>query len=172
MGLARLDGNWAGTGVTGERFLEPSHPCARDLDLFGRGSIFELLCTARTRAGEEALARWLLAAAPPGEIRARQAAAIELRDRVAFRESLFITGEELELGVRPTHLIEWGEAEALLPAGMIRIVAPVLAAVWICNFLAWFFWRAPGFLLLASTIINLAYLLSLSRGPRPGGACG
>ena len=154
-GLARLDGSWAGTGVTGERFLEPSHPCARDLDLFGRGSIFELLCTARTRAGEEALARWLLAPAPPDEIRARQAAAIELRDRVAFRESLFITGEDLELGVRPTHLIEWGEADALLPGGVIRIAAPVLAAVWIGNFLAWFFWHAPGFLLLASTIINL-----------------
>ena len=37
-GLARLDGSWAGSGVTGERFLEPSHPCARDLDLFGRAS--------------------------------------------------------------------------------------------------------------------------------------
>jgi hypothetical protein len=157
MGLARLDGSWAGAGVTGERFLEPSHPCARDLDIFGRGSIFELLCTARTRAGEESLARWLLEAAPPDEIRARQTAAIELRDRVAFRESLFITGEELELGVRPTHLIEWGEAEAILPGGMIRIAAPVLAAVWIGNFLAWFFLHTPGFLLLASTVINLLF---------------
>jgi hypothetical protein len=155
LGLARLDGNWAGNGVTGERFLQPSQPCARDLDLFGRGSIFELLCTARTRAGEEALARWLLEAAPPDEISARQAAAIELRDRVTFRESLFITGEDLELGVRPTHLIEWGEAEALLAGGTIRIAAPLFAAVWICSLLAWFIWHAPGFVLLASTIINL-----------------
>jgi hypothetical protein len=155
MGLARLDGSWAGTGVTGERFLEPSHPCARDLDLFGRGSIFELMCTARTRAGEEALARWLLAPASPTEIRARQAAATELRDRAAFRESLFVTGEDLGLGVRPTHLIEWGEAEALLQGGPIRILAPALAAVWIGSFLAWFIWGAPGFVLLASTIINL-----------------
>ena len=77
-GLSRLDGSWPGKGNYGERFLEPSHPYARDLDLFGRASVFELLCTARTGAGEEALARWLLVAAPPDEVRARQAAATEL----------------------------------------------------------------------------------------------
>src|SRR6185369_17593731 len=44
-GIARLEDRWAGTGETGERFLEPNHPYARDLDLFGRGSLFELICT-------------------------------------------------------------------------------------------------------------------------------
>ena len=58
-GLRRLDGAWAGTGEPGDRFLDPSHPYARDLDLFGRASLFELLCTARTHAGEERLAQWL-----------------------------------------------------------------------------------------------------------------
>ena len=87
-GLARLNGSWAGNGATGERFLEPAHPYARDLDLFGRASLFELVCTARTRAGEEALARWLLAPAAPEEIRGRQAAAVELSDRLVFREKL------------------------------------------------------------------------------------
>ncbi|HTE17762.1 MAG TPA: DNA mismatch repair protein MutS, partial [Armatimonadota bacterium] len=62
-GLARLDGAWAGRGVTGDRFQDPLHPYADDLDLFGRGSLFELLCLARTRAGEETLASWLRAPA-------------------------------------------------------------------------------------------------------------
>ena len=66
-GLGRLEGRWAGMGETGERFLDPAHPYARDLnifgDIFGEGSVFELLSTARTRAGEETLARWLLGAA-------------------------------------------------------------------------------------------------------------
>ena len=114
-GLARLDGSWAGSGVTGERFLEPSHPCARDLDLFGRASLFELLCTARTRAGEETLARWLLAPAPPDEVRARQAAAIELSGRVGFRESLATLGEDVRTGVRPATLAAWGEAQGGFP---------------------------------------------------------
>lgn len=154
-GVSRLNGNWAGTGVTGERFLEPAHPCARDLDLFGHASVFQLLCTARTRAGEETLARWLLAAAPPDEVRARQAAVIELSDCLDFRESLAILGEDLSLGVRPAQLVAWGEAPPLLPTGMIRVIAPVLAAAWVLSVWAWKFWGAPELLVLATTVINL-----------------
>ena len=44
--------DWVGKGNQGERFRDPKHLYADDLDLFGRGSIFELLSTARTAAGE------------------------------------------------------------------------------------------------------------------------
>src|SRR3954466_14229398 len=64
-GLARLEDRWAGTGDTGERFLEDQHLYAADLDLFGRGSLFELLSLARTRTGEETLASWLKQPADP-----------------------------------------------------------------------------------------------------------
>ena len=33
--LARIDNRWMGTGETGERFQNASHPYSRDLDLFG-----------------------------------------------------------------------------------------------------------------------------------------
>ena len=66
--LARLDGNWAGTGEPGDRYQEASHPYALDLDLFGKGSVFELLCTARTRIGEDRLAQWLKSPAAPEEV--------------------------------------------------------------------------------------------------------
>ena len=42
-GLARINDQWIGKGETGDRFLDPSHPYARDLDLFGPASLFELL---------------------------------------------------------------------------------------------------------------------------------
>ncbi|HTA69120.1 MAG TPA: hypothetical protein VK776_12610, partial [Bryobacteraceae bacterium] len=58
-GLARLENRWMGTGETGERFRNPSHVYEEDLDIFGKGSLFELLCTVRTHAGEDTLARWL-----------------------------------------------------------------------------------------------------------------
>jgi hypothetical protein len=154
-GLRRLDGTWAGGGVTGERFLEPSHPCARDLDLFGRASVFELLCTARTHAGEETLAEWLLVPAPPEEIRARQAAAVELGQLLDFRERLSILGEDLRLGVRPKELAAWGEAEAEFPSGIIRIVTPILAAAWVMSVVAWQLWGAPDLLVVATTVVNL-----------------
>jgi hypothetical protein len=154
-GMSRLEDRWAGTGNTGERFLEPFHPCSRDLDLFGRASVFELLCTARTRAGEETLARWLLVPASPDEVRARQEAARELSSRLDFRESLSATGEDLAMGVRPTQLVAWGEATNDLPSGVIRIVAPVLAAAWIVSVVSWQVWGAPELLVLAITLVNL-----------------
>src|SRR6185312_7955524 len=52
-GLARIEDKWAGRGETGERFLDPHHIYAADLDLFGKSSLFELLSTGRTRIGEE-----------------------------------------------------------------------------------------------------------------------
>jgi len=86
-GVARLDGSWPGTGPDGARFSE-GHPYARDLDLFGPGSLFQLLDTARTEIGEDTLADWLREGATIEEIGARQAAVGELRDRLEFRETL------------------------------------------------------------------------------------
>src|SRR5215467_951838 len=62
--LARLENRWVGTGNSGERFRDPKHLYADDLDLFGRGSLFELISTARTAAGERILADWILAPSP------------------------------------------------------------------------------------------------------------
>src|SRR5439155_4694671 len=59
--IARIEDRWLGTGESGARFRDPNHPYAEDLDLFGQGSLFELLSTARTRVGEDTLAKWLLA---------------------------------------------------------------------------------------------------------------
>jgi len=154
-GLARLTYKWQGTGTTGERFLESDHLGARDLDLFGPASLFELLCTARTRAGEEALARWLLTPALPDEVRARQAAVADMSPRTDFRERLFTLGEDVKLGVRPTKLVQWGEADALLPTGVLRVVAPILAIAWVLSVIAWLAWSAPGLLPFAVTVVNL-----------------
>ena len=78
-GLARLEDRWIGTGETGERFLTDDHLYAADLDLFGRGSLFELLSLARTRTGEETLAGWLKHPAAAEAINGRHAAIDELR---------------------------------------------------------------------------------------------
>src|SRR5262249_37597999 len=96
---ARLDHDWAGRGVPGTRFLQEAHPNAVDLDLFGTGSLFELLCTARTRKGEETLAAWLLNPAPVEEVRARQEAVADLRPRLGLRADLALLGAEGPGGV-------------------------------------------------------------------------
>jgi hypothetical protein len=121
-GLERLDGRWAGSGPDGSRFLD-EHPYARDLDLFGAASLFQLLDTARTEAGEETLAHWLRAPAPPGEIALRQQAIRELTPEVDFRETLAVLAAEAHVG-RTTALSRW----AGLPAQGVSLAAFVLFA--------------------------------------------
>ncbi|MEO8592126.1 MAG: DNA mismatch repair protein MutS [Candidatus Solibacter sp.] len=134
--LARLDGNWPGTGEPGDRHANPEHPYAIDLDLFGKGSIFELLCTARTRIGEDRLAAWLKFPAAPGVVRARHAAVDELRPRVDLREQLAVVAEEARSGVDPARLAEWGELPAALRKASFRLRVRLHTALGISGFTA------------------------------------
>jgi len=115
-GLARLDGRWPGTGEPGGRYLDPAHPYARDLDLFGKGSLFELLSTARTHS---ARTLWRTGcSSPPLRYRARAprgrrgtAPALDLREELA------ILAEDARSGVDPMALAAWGEAPPCWPWG-------------------------------------------------------
>ncbi|MBP6716031.1 MAG: DNA mismatch repair protein MutS, partial [Acidobacteria bacterium] len=123
-GVARMEGRWSGSGATGARFLA-GQPFAADLDVFGQGSVFQLLNTARTEAGEDTLAGWLLAGAPPAEIRDRQAAVAELRPNVDFRERLAATTVGAHTG-RTGRLTTWATKPS---AGLAPIWAVVFAMV-------------------------------------------
>ena len=136
-GLARLDDRWAGKGATGERFLKSSHPYAEDLDLFGHGSLFELLSTARTRAGEETLASWLLSPAVPEVVRARQAAVAELRPRLDLREDLLLLGEDVRSGEDSQGLAVWAVATPWDISRSMRIVAFALALLAVVTLILW-----------------------------------
>jgi hypothetical protein len=58
--VERLERSWIGNGITGEEFEMPDHIYAADLNLSGRGSLFERLCTAPTHLGYERLASYYL----------------------------------------------------------------------------------------------------------------
>jgi hypothetical protein len=120
--LARLDGDWAGKGATGARFLDEHHLYARDLDILGEASLFELLCNARTSIGEETLAAWLLNPAPPGTVTARQQAILELAPRLDLREDCSLAGDHARSGVDAERLIAWGEREPVLVPSSFRTV--------------------------------------------------
>ncbi len=122
-GLARLDGEWAGTGNRGERFVDEEHLYARDLDLFGEGSLFELSCGARTRMGEETLAAWLLHPAAAGEVVARQESVRELAPNLDLREDVAVLGEAQGAGVHAEELAAWGDAPPFLKSSGFRLVA-------------------------------------------------
>jgi len=158
-GLARLANKWMGIGETGDRFSDPSHPYARDLDIFGTGSLFELLCSARTQAGEETLAHWLLFPAPPEEVRLRNDSVAELRERVDLREDLAALGKDFRSGVQPEALVIWGEGSPTLNPGLLQFILPLLAVLWICSLVVWagFGLKSPA---LVISVVNLAIALS------------
>jgi len=136
-GLARLEHHFAGTGSSGEAFRDAAHPYADDLDLFGRGSLFELLCLARTHAGEARLAAWLKAPSEPAQVRLRQVAATELRPHVQLREDLALLGEDVRAGLDPERLRAWGEAPAAGFSPGHRLLAAALAGVSVGSLLLW-----------------------------------
>lgn len=126
--LERLNGRFAGAGTPGDAFADPAHPYALDLDLFGRGSLFELLCAARTRPGEERLASWLLAPAPPEALRARQRAVASLAPKLDLREDLAVLGDDVRAAVDAGSLAAWGEEEALLEPWLLPASLALAAA--------------------------------------------
>lgn len=136
-GLARLDDRWAGTGATGERFQDESHPYAADLDLFGHGSLFELLSTARTRVGEEMLANWLLTPAAPDVVRARQLAVVELRPRLDLREDLALLGAGVRSGEETQTLAQWAAAPPWSISISTRVIALALTLLTLATLGLW-----------------------------------
>jgi hypothetical protein len=160
-GIARLEDRWAGAGQQGEAFLNTSHPYARDLDLFGKGSLFELLCTARTRAGEDRLAQWLLAHASAEEIGQRHAAVQELASQLDFRERLALAGEDVRIGLHPEPLIDWSESTMRVgPHKFLRIALPLLALCWVISLATWIMWDW-GTIALCISLLNLALTYKL-----------
>jgi hypothetical protein len=126
-GLERLADRWAGTGRDGAGFAG-DHPYARDLDLFGPGSLFERLNTTRTEAGETTLAGWLAGPAPTDEVLARQRAIDELRPMLDFREDVAVLASESPIG-RTGLLAAWSQQPPTRFPAALPLLFAALAAI-------------------------------------------
>jgi hypothetical protein len=136
-GIARIEDRWAGTGESGDRFRDPKHVYADDLDIFGRGCLFELLSTARLPMGENRLAQWLRQPSSPAEIRERHGSVTELREKTRMREDIAVVGESLRVRLNPESLIGWAESGPVLPRHGVRLAAVVLSLFIVGALLFW-----------------------------------
>ena len=145
-GLARLEERWMGGGDPGLGDPPPHHPYADDLDLFGDGSLFELLSSARTAAGRRTLARWMLEPAAAETARQRQAAVQDLAPRGKLRLDLSLLGDEVgERGVQQT-FVEWGQAPPVLSSSAritLRILAIATTSLTLVGLASWI-WTGAG----------------------------
>jgi DNA mismatch repair ATPase MutS len=130
------------------------------------GSLFELLCAARTRAGQETLANWLLAPSSREVICARHAALAELQHRVDLREDLAVLAEDAR-SLKPAEVLAaWSEGAPLLASWVLRVVASSLAGLWLASLAAWMVWGSayPAFLVSAINVsFNLRYRRSVAN---------
>lgn len=165
--LDRLDGKWAGRNDAGERFRSPHHPYSDDLDLFVTGGLFQLLSSARTRAGENTLASWLLHPGVPDTLRARHLAIDELRKKIDLREDLFVLGQDCRAGVNPDALVAWATRPLEHISGSERILAAVLGSIGLVFLILLIASEFMGLwqriAMLAVVLFNLAMMLRYRR---------
>lgn len=165
-GIARLEERWMESGEPGDRFIDPAHSYAQDLDLFGKGSLFQLLCSARTLGGEQKLAAWLKNPSSTEEIRSRQSAVDELRARLDLREDLAILGSDARTGVDPDLLCRWSNSPPSNGSGIPRIFAALLALLAIVSIGIWAFAGNHSWFLLI-VLFELIFIYSQRRRMRP-----
>jgi hypothetical protein len=120
--IARVEDCWAGKGISDTTLVDPGHLYAGDLDLFGTGSLFELLCTAKTGGGQETLAKWLATPASREEILQRQEAVEELRNNLDLREDLWVSASYESL-IDMAAIDQWTSTPAIFSNATARYVA-------------------------------------------------
>ncbi len=165
-GIARLTGEWHRFAESGDEFRQPDHLYAEDLDIFGQGSLFQLVNETGTRFGENILAGWLARAAAAGEARERQAAIRELAPLIDFRQELLL---ECQLAsaekVDPRAFIAWAEGGPYLTSiAWARPVAWVIRAITASLVVASQWGVVPPYAWLAGILLALL-LAALTRRP-------
>ena len=166
----RLRRDWDALPLRHALRADADHPYARDLDVYGRASLLQLVETIGTRMGEETLAHWLSAPAPPEEVLRRQEAVAELAPLIDLRDELTLGGRLLgEPKPDPEPFLAWAEGgrwlerharllwlSRLSPAVLWPLLLLDLSGVWDNRL-----WLIPFFLNLAlsSTFGRSAYAI-------------
>jgi MutS-like protein len=164
-GLLRLARDWMRLPVPS--LPEPDdaeRPMARDLNLFGRASVAQLLGTVHSPPGKLALADWLLHPASPEEIARRQEVVAELAPEIDLRQRLQVSVRPMDqapANVEP--FLRWAEGEPWLlrRPGLVWLFRLLAVLTPIALLVGWLtpLPTAP-FLLLVTLNLSLGYLLA------------
>lgn len=90
--ILRLDHNFQ-SFPEGNKYKDPLHHYAKDLDLFGRNSLYQLINRSHTPAGNNSVAKWLKGVDVTYDLKDRQAAVKELEPNDEWRQLLESKGK-------------------------------------------------------------------------------
>ena len=161
-GLQRLSWQWPDFLEKGEQYAQPEHPYSTDLNLFGRGSLFQYINSTVTYGGEKALTDLLNGQQDPASIGERQESVKELSEDLPWRQHFQATGMEAEVKKEnPAELIAWAkdrQASAVFPALLL-----LLPAITLILFLLYYLDYLPLPLPLILVAIQYGILLSTRK---------
>lgn len=133
--IKRLKDEWTSFSDDGGEFSDEDHNYAQDLDIFGKGSLFQWTNCTKTYMGRSRFAGLLSGFnGDASDIRARQEAVEELAGKTAWRQRLLAEAMiRPEASENPESLIKWSEeADDFYSRGWIILIVrvlPVLTAV-------------------------------------------
>ncbi|MBM3763388.1 MAG: hypothetical protein FJW36_24510 [Acidobacteria bacterium] len=110
-----------GKGHQGSEFQPDDHPYASDLGIFGEGSLFERICTARTHLGRQRLASYLIEPTKHKEAQQRQEAVRELASRTDLREQIALLGRHDFEESKWSTFAEWLDSPSIQNAKLLRL---------------------------------------------------
>jgi len=94
--------------------LHRDHYYSLDLDIFGRNSVFQLVNRTSSRPASDLMAGWLTTPANEDEIKERQGAVCDMKDRFEWRQRLQVTGAmHRNSGQDPAEILRWVQAPGL-----------------------------------------------------------
>lgn len=138
--LKALQGDYSSFG-DGKQFVEPGHPYAGDLDIFGAGSIFQYINRTATSLGNARLAQWLSTPChSTTEIKERQQAVADLKNRCTWRQQFQSVGIRVSEETKDTHgLLSWLRMPAEFGGklyGALIVLAPIAGAAMVALLVA------------------------------------
>lgn len=103
----------------GSMYIDPHHPYSHDLDLFGKGSVFQYINRCATQLGEEHLAQALTPASThfesAAELVLKQKAARELAQHIDFRQQVWAVGRQInDASFNRSVLYRWLDEKSFL----------------------------------------------------------
>ncbi len=159
--LARYLRRWDELPIVMPTVASEHQSVSKDLDLFGRASVYQLLPPPHTPAGVVALSSWLVEPARPAEIAARQQGVARLAPTLDWRQELDLAGRMLGAdAMHPERFASWAEGEPWLTqrhwlVWLARVLPPLMLLLVIAQAVG--FLAAPWWMPILILNISLSF---------------
>ncbi|MDC6361574.1 MULTISPECIES: MutS-related protein [Flavobacteriaceae] len=146
----------------GREFLQPEHPYAQDLDLFGRGSFYQYGNRTVLKQGSGVLAQLLLDDKPK-DILKKQEAIKELAKLPEWRQHFLALAGETKPKISPSVVSKWMKDHKTFTPKWVGIVAPIFVMLSILWIILAFLGKVPESLVLVWYFLGLGIVMRYAK---------